>query len=133
SDLLEAGGVATLPAGPHEAVLRRGIGRLLHVDDALRIGKYREFAAMPQAPDIAQLDQTARRLLHMLAAVLFDKFPVPVHDLRQAAQVLWSHPQVLAELGQLMEVLADRVDHLQQALSTHPHVPLRVHARYTRR
>ncbi len=133
SDLLEAGGVATLPAGPHEAVLRRGIGRLLHVDDALRIGKYREFAAMPQAPDIAQLDQTARRLLHMLAAVLFDKFPVPVHDLRQAAQVLWSHPQVLAELGQLMQVLADRVDHLQQALSTHPHVPLRVHARYTRR
>src|SRR3546814_9916385 len=32
SELLEAGGVPTLPGGPSEAALRRGLGRLLHTD-----------------------------------------------------------------------------------------------------
>ena len=33
SDLREAAGLPVAPAGPHEVPLRRGVGRLLHVDD----------------------------------------------------------------------------------------------------
>ena len=42
------------------------------------------------------------------------------------------HSQVRAELLDLIEVLATRVDHVQQALVRHPDVPLQVHARYSR-
>src|SRR5699024_12011731 len=41
SDLLEAGGISTLPSGPFERVLRKAIGRMLHVNDLLRIAHYR--------------------------------------------------------------------------------------------
>jgi hypothetical protein len=39
---------------------------------------------------------------------------------------------VRAELLALFEVLADRVEHVSAPLATHPDVPLRVHARYSR-
>lgn len=52
--------------------------------------------------------------------------------LADALALLWAHPQVRDELHQLVAVLADRIDHLHQPLSTHPDVPLQVHARYSR-
>ena len=42
-------------------------------------------------------------------------------------------PQVLAELDQLMEVLSQRIDHVQAPLEIHPATPLLLHARYSRR
>lgn len=133
SDLLEAGGVATLPGGPHETPLRRALGRLLHIDDALRIEHYRSFSESQTAPDVGALDIRTRRLLHMLATVLTEAVLKSDETLQEAADLIWAHPQVLAELRQLLDVLADRVEHVQKPLSTHPDVPLRVHARYTRR
>jgi hypothetical protein len=41
SDLQAAAGAPTLPAGEHEQVLRRAVGRLLHIDDPVRISTYR--------------------------------------------------------------------------------------------
>lgn len=133
SDLLEAGGVATLPAGPHETPLRRALGRLLHIDDALRIETYRTFSEAPTAPQVGALDIRTRRLLHMLATVLTESVLKSDETLQDAADLIWAHPQVLAELRQLLDVLSDRVEHVQQPLSTHSDVPLCVHARYTRR
>lgn len=69
----------------------------------------------------------------MLAAVLTESIPAPPQGLDDALAIIWDHPQVISELGALMEVLADRMDHLQQPLTSHPDVPLLVHARYTRR
>lgn len=37
-----------------------------------------------------------------------------------------------AELLELLVVLADRVDHVHEPLTTHPDAPLQVHARYSR-
>lgn len=133
SDLLEAGGVPTLPAGQAEATLRRSLGRLLHIDDPLRIQQYRAFAANPSPPRFDELDARTLRLFHMLATVLTESVLDGDVMLDVAAALIWSHPQVLAELGQLMDVLADRIDHVHRPLSTHPDVPLNVHARYTRR
>lgn len=133
SDLLEAGGVATLPAGPHEAPLRRAVGRLLHIDDVLRIEHYGTFSESPKAPEVGALDLSARRLLHMLLTVLTETVLKGDETLQEAANLIWGHPQVLAELRQLLDVLSARIDHVPQPLSTHPDVPLSVHARYTRR
>jgi superfamily II DNA or RNA helicase/HKD family nuclease len=133
SDLLEAGGVLTLPNGPAERALRRALGRLLHLDDEVRIGKYRSFAQAIQPPSVGSLDLRTRRLFHMLATTVTESVDVEDGSLDAAASLIWKHPQVLAELDQLMEVLADRIDHVQVPLSTHPDAPLYVHARYTRR
>jgi hypothetical protein len=53
-------------------------------------------------------------------------------SLADGARLVWQHPQVLRELGELFEVLADRLAHLPVALEGRPDVPLQVHARYTR-
>ncbi len=133
SDLLEAGGIATLPAGPHEATLRRALGRLLHVDDYKRLRFYRDLARRTAPPDLASLSKRDRRLFHMLAAVLTERVLTGNETLTDAGNLLWRHPQVLAELEQLVDVLEGRVDHVHCDLSTHPEAPLCVHARYTRR
>ena len=45
---------------------------------------------------------------------------------------MWDHPQVRTEVLPLLDVLGTRVTHVPAALSSHPEVPLAVHARYTR-
>jgi len=51
---------------------------------------------------------------------------------QDAVEVLWAHPQVRAELVELLGVLDDRMDHVHTRLSTHAEVPLQIHARYSR-
>ncbi|MBU6248302.1 MAG: DUF3427 domain-containing protein [Xanthomonadaceae bacterium] len=132
SDLLAAGGVSLLPAGPHERILRRALGRLLHVDDEARLVAWRGWAVLPRPPQGASLGLRGRRLLHMLAASLATELPGPCRTLDAAIDLLWQHPQVLAELVELLEVLSARIDHLHAALACRPEVPLQLHARYTR-
>src|SRR5574337_99683 len=132
SQLLGEGGIAVLPPGPHELALRHALGRLLHIDDQDRIRSYRAFATAVEPSPVQALDLRGRRLFHMLVAVLFESVPT-VLTLDTAATLLRQHPQVLAELAQLMEVLESRVDHVQTRLDTHPETPLFLHARYTRR
>lgn len=136
SDLLEAGGLSTRAAGPHEAALRSALGRLLHVDDPLRISAYRQFANADSPPNPSNLDERSRRLLHMLLAALTDSPKLgnlADATLETAAGVLWRHPQVLAELLELMDVLSERIEHVPADLEQYPDVPLCIHARYTRR
>jgi len=133
SDLLQAGGVATLPAGPVEITMRRALGRLLHINDPRRINLYRELARAPQPPALDSCDLRARRLFHMLAATLIESVADAGATLNDAAKLVWRHPQVLAELVELCDVLEERIDHVQESLATHPDVPLYIHARYTRR
>lgn len=122
SDLQQDAGLPVAPAGPHEAALRRALGRMTHIDDPERLQGYRE--ALTQ-------DSPLRR---MLVASLMDHLIGKELDrditVEQAADLARQHPQVIADLDALLSVL--EVDHLQPALSTHPDVPLRLHARYTR-
>ena len=133
SDLREAAGLMTFPAGPEERKLRLALGRLLHLDDLDRIDGYRQLAASPTPPNPNTMALRDRRLFHMLATVMLESVVAPPETLHDAAALIWAHPQVLAELGELMDVLAERIDHVPIALVTHPDVPLYVHARYTRR
>jgi superfamily II DNA or RNA helicase/HKD family nuclease len=132
SDLCEDAGLSVEPSGPHEEVLRQACARLLHIDDFLRIDTYRSLLSRAQPPDLASLSLRERLLVRMLVASVADRAINKTTSLKDACEIVWAHPQVRAELLDLIEVLATRVDHVQQALVTHPDVPLQVHARYSR-
>lgn len=130
TELRRAAGMPTAAAGPAELPLLRAVGRLLHVDDQERIAGYRAFVVGDDPPDLATLDDRHQRLLRMLVGsvtTLRASF-----SLQQANEELWRHPQVRAEMVELLDLLADRIGHLQPALDVEDRVPLRAHARYTR-
>lgn len=132
SDLFEAAGAPVLPAGPHEKVLRRAVGRLLHIDDYERLSTYRHLLAEPTPPEVSSMPERQRRLLHMIVAQVTDQAINRETTLQDAVGLLWAHPQVRAELVELFGILEDRVDHVHERLSTHPDAPLQIHARYSR-
>ena len=133
SDLQGDAGLPVLPAGPHEVVVRRALGRLLHIDDRERIAVYRQFFAHDQPPDIESLSVRERRLFRMLVGSLVPPAVAKDTPLREGAEIVWTHLQLRAEMLDLLGVLAGRIDHVGLPLMTHRDVPLVVHARYTRR
>jgi superfamily II DNA or RNA helicase/HKD family nuclease len=132
SDMCEDAGLAVLPRGPKEAMLRRACGRLLHVDDQPRLDTYTQFLTQDAAPDAGKCSVRDRRYLRMLIAQLVDKAVAKSASLEEGCALLWAHPQVRAELLALLTLLRDRITHVPRDLDTHPEVPLQVHARYTR-
>jgi hypothetical protein len=132
SDLQAAAGVPTLAAGRHEAVLRRAVGRLLHIDDPVRIRAYHAVLTGMSPPTVQELGEHDQRVLRMLLAQVADRVLAKETTLQEAVDILWAHPQVRSELLELFSVLDGRVDHLHVPLSTHADSPLEVHARYTR-
>lgn len=132
SALQEAAGVAVLPAGPAEEVLRRAIARQLHVDDRLRLATYQAWLSARTPPVAAALTASERRLLRMLVWSMVEMAQPKDVTLAEAAQFLWLHPQVCRELVELYAQLEDRVDHVPAAIAVPAEVPLQVHARYTR-
>jgi superfamily II DNA or RNA helicase len=132
SDLRADAGLAGQPAGLTEATLRRACGRLLHIDDMLRINVYRRFLDDDQALDPAQHSARERRLLRMMVGSIVSGVVSRDTSLREGINLLWSYPQVRAEVLDLLAVLAARIGHASVPLSTLSDVPLEVHARYTR-
>jgi hypothetical protein len=132
SDLRSDAGLALAPAGPQESTLRRACGRLLHVDDTLRIDAYSRFLALSEPPQPATLTVRERRLLRMLVGSIVDKAVTKATSLEQGCALVWAHPQGRSELAELMAVLASLVQHVPLRLASHDDVPLQVHARYSR-
>ena len=132
SKLREEAGLEVLPAGPNEEVLERACGRLLHIDDPVRIEAYRFLLSSQTPPDPKSVPERDQRLLRMLVAPMVDKVADSTTTLSEGAQLLWHHPQVRTELLELLDVLSSRVDHVHSALAGRPDVPLQVHGRYTR-
>ena len=127
SNLLEAAGLVTLPAGPLEKVLRRSVARLLHIDFE-RSDEMLSLLGKEVSDDAALID---RRKMKMLTAVLFRSVKQD-YSLVEAWAEIARHPQILAELRALFGFLRAREDHLLFKLDNQPDVPLSVHARYTR-
>ena len=132
SDLCEEAGAAVQAAGPKEGMLRRACSRLLHVDDLERIDAYRGFLRSSGPPTLDTMSERQRRLARMLVASVAERALDKSMTVARASALLWEHPQVRSELIELLDVLADQVDHVHRALASHPDVPLQVHARYTR-
>jgi superfamily II DNA or RNA helicase/HKD family nuclease len=129
SELRREVGLLTAPAGPQEVPLLRAVGRLLHVDDRERLNAYRSFVQGETAPDAANLSDRDHRFARMLVGSLTTLKTSATLD--EGLVELWNHPQVRAELLELLDILPERVDHLHIPLGI-TDVPLAVHARYTR-
>ena len=131
SDVMESAGVPLAPSGPHEKALRRALGRLLHVDDSERIGQY-SAALAGYCPEVSTLPERDRRLWRMLVAQVTESAITRDTTIQEATDMLWSHPQVRAELRELLAVRADQLDHHHVRVADAPDCPLLVHARYSR-
>ncbi|MCU0864159.1 MAG: DUF3427 domain-containing protein [Planctomycetes bacterium] len=132
SDLCSEAGLAGSPVGQHETALRRGIGRLLHVDDLERIDAWRRWlrTTTGSPPDLPHLRD--QRLLRMLVANVADQVLNKHNTLAEALAMLREHPQVCFEMLELLDVLANRIDHAHPQAKLAAEAPLQVHARYTR-
>jgi superfamily II DNA or RNA helicase len=131
SDLCESAGVVMAPAGPMETKFRRAVGRLLHVDDELRLRAVETMLQNPDPPDVSAFDAEERRLARMwMAGIVAQNVPAGT-SVQGAIDIVWQHPQVRLELQQLIPILRDRIDHVHPSAGL-PEVPLRVHAKYTR-
>jgi superfamily II DNA or RNA helicase/HKD family nuclease len=132
SDLREAAGLPVAPRGQHEEILRRACGRLLHVDDVLRIDAWRSWLERDQPPDSDQLTVRDQRLLRMLIAGVVSRAAPKDASLQDGCEVLWAHPQVRRELTEVLGVLRGKVSHVASVSPELPDLPLAVHARYSR-
>jgi superfamily II DNA or RNA helicase/HKD family nuclease len=132
SDLLEASGLQLFGNGPSETPLRRACGRLLHIDDLVRIRTYRRLLSAEAPPELRSLTEKDRRLLRMLVASVAETVLKRQDSLENAASLIWQHPNVRRELLELFDVLEARIDHAHAPLQVRPNVPLQIHARYTR-
>lgn len=132
SDMLEAAGLGVLENGPEEAELRRACGRLLHVDDEARIETYRRILHCKSSPADEQGNSAEFRYQRMLIASIAGQSVSASASLDDACQLVWRHPQVIAELLELMDVLSAGIQHIGSTLSDRPTLPLTIHARYTR-
>ncbi len=129
SEMRREVGLPTFPSGPNEGPLLRAVGRLLHVDDQERLNAYKSFIEREDVPNEAALTDRERRFARMLVGSITTLKTSASLD--QGLDELWNHPQVRAELRELLDILPERVDHLHTPVGI-PNIPLAVHARYTR-
>ena len=132
SDYREAADLPTQAVGPAEQELRRACGRMLHIDDITRLDAYRHLIALgiPE-PDLSwPADQL--RLCRMLIASLVSQSLDPKASLAAGCSLLRQHPQVLAELDEVLDLLSEKLQHVTVPLRIRPGVPLQIHATYTR-
>jgi hypothetical protein len=132
SDLKEAAGLSVAPAGPQEEKIRRACGRLLHVDDPLRLDGWRKILSQNVAFNPVDPSDREARLARMLVSQLMSQVLDNTATIEEGLNLLWQHPQICAELKELFDVLAERVSHIQSSPPGHELVPLVTHARYTR-
>jgi superfamily II DNA or RNA helicase/HKD family nuclease len=133
SDLREAAGLPVEGRGPDEETLRRACGRVLHVDDRERLDSYDRILRSSVPPVVGDLRARSARLLRMLVASVCDSAISKEDSLDAGLAMLWQHPQIRCELAELFALLRRKIDHKHHEIGpSHPHVPLRVHARYSR-
>src|SRR5262249_54450088 len=131
-DLRAAAGLSVLAPGPTEREMRKAVGRLLHVDDDARIDAYRDILRYKTPPPTHESSGVKTRYLRMLVASLVGTTVDAKASLSDACQVVWQHPQIIAELQEMLTLLPPRIQHLGASIPQYPTLPLRVHARYTR-
>jgi superfamily II DNA or RNA helicase len=128
---------AGLPApkeGSHTARMRRAMGRMLHIEDELRLSTYAAWIDQDHPPPL----QTEHdiRLMRMLLATLTRSIPDLASDsIINAARVFWIDRQARADLHSMLQVLARKIasrGYPVVELQGADDVPLRIHARYTR-
>ena len=122
----DAGLLAT-PLGAEDDYFGRRFGDLLHVDDPARTDLLLKVAE-PGASDVPQGERD-RQLLQMLAYQV-DGQTRQIGSGEDFLQRLRAHPELLAELGEIGEVLQSTSSLRQRAVPGLEDVPLCLHAAY---
>lgn len=131
SDLRQAAGLQAAPANDGEQAMRRAVGRLVQVDDAMRLTAWRDWVRLVAPPDVASMSGGERRFARMLLVQLLDRNAATM-SLRDGLAQLWQYAQIRSELAELFGVLGTRIEHLAIPVPELRDAPLVVHARYTR-
>ncbi|MGQ0678932.1 MAG: DUF3427 domain-containing protein [Actinomycetota bacterium] len=130
TELRRLAGYDERPAGPHDQLLSRAIGRMLHIDDLERLAFLEQLTQTPGAPP--QLAKSrAGRLLAMLSFSLWGS-QQPADHIAHGFERLGDNPARLEELAQLGQVLRDRIRRVSHPVDPTGLVPLHVHAQYSR-
>jgi Domain of unknown function (DUF3427)/Type III restriction enzyme, res subunit/Helicase conserved C-terminal domain len=129
SEMRREAGLRAEAAGPAENLLLRAVGRLLHIDDDERLEIYPRLLREGRPPSLEQLNAREKRLFRMLVASV-TSFGSSATFAEAVAQA-WAHPQVRAELVEVLDLLRQRVAYLDRPLGL-PNVPVALHSRYTR-
>ncbi len=127
TELSRAAGFPLPPAGPpdEESQLARGVGRLIHLDDRLRLNAFSRFVAADTRPSPHSLNTAEARLRLMFSVALFGE-SIPDHD----RAMLDRHPALVSELAALLRLLDTRLDHTILPFRFAREIPLQVHATY---
>ena len=113
-----------------EDSLLKAIGRLIHVDDRERIEAWREILEADNTDRISGLEGRKHRLGLMLFAVLGGRRQ-SIDEADQILERVRGSPELRREIGDLLEILADRIRTVSQSLDPAGKVPLASHATYT--
>ena len=107
-------------------VIERGIGRMLHLDDSLRLDGIRAFVKHATTPTADDSDATQRILFMVLGYARH-----PLSELQKTWDALWQSSAIKEEIVQLLDLLDDQRRHVTMPLSGPlGALPLRVHATY---
>ncbi|MCO5973349.1 DUF3427 domain-containing protein [Actinoallomurus soli] len=110
--------------------LAAAIGRMLHLDDPERIAFVHEVLSQDEPPQPAAFDARQRRLLAMFHASVDSSLPMSA--LTRNLERFWRNPARRDEVLEITEVLRARLHRITPALAEASHVPLRLHATYTK-
>ncbi|GAA0345547.1 DEAD/DEAH box helicase [Actinoallomurus spadix] len=127
----EAGLEQRIPTDPKDdRSLASAIGRMLHIDDPERIGFVRDVFSQNEPPRPATFDHRRRRLLAMLHASVDSSLPLSA--LARNLARFWRNPARRDEVLEITEVLRARLHRITPPLAEASHIPLRLHATYTK-
>lgn len=130
TELRRLAGLPTPNSGPNEMRLGKAFGRLLHVDDPMRLDAWRVWLSKDTPPDLSPLDTTDGRLQLMLFAALGNR-KRPLSDIGPALHDLWNEPAMRMELLALLDLLDERSRSAVLPFDNVHSVPLQVHGAYS--
>ena len=127
TELRRRAGANVPTAGPRDDELRKGLARLLEVDDRERLETMRRLGRGEAIAD----DPRSRQLAAMVAFVLFDDGAAPP-SIDGVVNSLAAEPAIRQELIELADVLDAQADHLTRPSALDADVPLHLHGTYRR-
>jgi len=119
------------PPDPDETRLSEAMQRMLHLDDPIRVDRYIGWLNQPKPPTVDAFSIRDRRLITMLHFDLWTQ-EAAKKGLQESIKRLWTNPQMISELRQLLNILGDVASRLEPPGGVEPEIPLRLHARYSR-
>lgn len=125
----DAGFLEVAAEDPSRKSLLRAVGRLLHIDDRIRIDNYRAIINNDASVQSSFDTDYRKKFVRMLAASLntLKTDTKPEHGIA----LVQKFPEICEEINQLLDLLELRVDRLSKYGSIRS-VPLATHASYTR-